>query len=73
MSMSSKKFVPAKHPARFPLGPEGKSVSQIELYEKLSDRNCDLKDIAAVVEPVIVAAQIQPMELCDVISTNLSA
>ena len=69
----SKKFVPAKAPMRFPLGPEGKAATQIELYDKLSDESCDLRDIAAVVEPVIVAAQIQPVELCDVISTNLGS
>ena len=65
-----KHFVPANRPARFPLGAQGKLATQIELYDKLSNKNCDLSDIAAVVEPVIVAAQIQPVELCDVISTN---
>lgn len=66
-----KSFVPAKRPARFPVGPDGRSVTQISLYDRLSDKNCDLSDIAAVVEPIIVAAQIQPVELCDVILTNL--
>ena len=69
----SKMFAPAKHPMRFPLGAEGRAATQIELYDKLSDRNCDLSDIAAVVEPIIAAAQIQPVELCDVILTNLGS
>jgi hypothetical protein len=69
----NKMFVPAKTPMKFPLGPDGRAATQIELYDKLSDKNCDLRDIAAVVEPIIVAAQIQPVELCDVISTNLGS
>lgn len=67
-----KKFVPASRPTRFPLGSDGRTATQIELYDKLSDRNCDLRDIASVVEPIIVAAQIQPVELCDVIAMNLA-
>lgn len=61
-------FVPAQRPARFPLGKTGKPSTQIQFYERLTDKNCDLRDIAAIVEPVIVSAQLEPVELCDVIT-----
>ena len=60
-------FVPARTPMRFPVG-EG-YVSQIELYDKLTSVDHDLKDIAAVIEPVIITAQITPINLSDVLST----
>ena len=63
-----KTFVPASKPASFPLGKYGTCATQIELYERLTDKNCDLSEIAAVIEPVIVAAQIEPTELYDVIA-----
>ncbi len=62
------RFVPASKPMRFPLGREGRLVSQIEFYERLTDKRCDLRDIAAVTEPVMLVAQMQPIELCDIIT-----
>lgn len=69
--MATKTFVPARTPMRFPLA-NGENVSQIEFYDRLTDEGHDLSDIAAVIEPVIMAAQIEPVELSDVISTILS-
>jgi hypothetical protein len=63
-------FVPVKRPLVFPMGKDGHNVSQIEFYSKLTDVNCDLRDIAAVVEPVIQAAQIEPLELSDLITID---
>lgn len=65
--MTRNTFVPAKRPARFPLGITGRQSTQIQFYERLTDVNCNLKDIAVIVEPVIIAAQIEPVELSDVI------
>lgn len=66
----NKAFVPASKPARYPVGPDGRSVSQVEFYERLTDGRCDLRDVAYVVEPVIMSAQMKPVELCDLLSND---
>ena len=72
MNGGIKTFVPTNKQSLFPLGGStNRRVTQIELYEKLTDKNCDLRDIAAVVEPVIITAQMEPTDLYGVI-TNAS-
>ena len=72
MDNTVKDFVPTKQPARFPIGPQGRSSSQIEFYERLTDKNLDLRDISVILEPIIVAAQMQPIELCDTLTKALT-
>ena len=63
-----KRFVPASRVHRYPLGKDAVLATQIEFYERLTDKKCDLRDVAAATEPVIVAAQIKPCELCSVVT-----
>jgi len=62
----SKKFVPLRQPMRFPVD-GGKFVSQLEFYDLLTNRTRDLTCIAKIIEPLIVAAQLEPTELCHLI------
>jgi hypothetical protein len=67
-------FKPVQRVMQFPLGSEGHLHSQIDFYDAITNPNCDLRDIAVVVEPLILAAQIEPTELCSIINnTDISS
>lgn len=55
----AKNFVPPRRPVRYPLGrgERFRMASQLELYERLTDKRFDLREVAAVTEPYILKAE----------------
>ena len=64
------KFEPAHQSLMYPLGAEGRPSTQLDFYDALTRPDCDMTDIAAILDPIIASAQMEPIELCDLVENQ---